>query len=309
MGARGTAPSPAHPAVKAKGQKQDWTGYLFISPAVALFLMLIVGPFTFAIFLSFYSWDLLTPRQFIGLDNFREMWQDPLLRKVLRNTFVFAIASVVTHVVGAFVIALGVNQLKNRYLSYFVRTSLFFPFVISWAAVALIWRYALSRSFGIVSYYSEKVGFTPPDWFNDATWSMPAIIGIDWWHTIGFTFVIMYAGLQAVPQELIEAARTDGASSWRVLWHVTIPMMSPTIFFTMVITFIGAFQIFDPMQIITPGGGPDDSTMSVVMYLYQRGFQRFSVGYASAVAMLMLVVMMAVTLLQFRGSRRWVHMR
>ena len=136
MGARGTAPSPAHPAVKAKGQKQDWTGYLFISPAVALFLMLIVGPFTFAIFLSFYSWDLLTPRQFIGLDNFREMWQDPLLRKVLRNTFVFAIASVVTHVVGAFVIALGVNQLKNRYLSYFVRTSLFFPFVISWAAVA-----------------------------------------------------------------------------------------------------------------------------------------------------------------------------
>jgi len=287
--------------------RQQWSGYLFISPAVLLFGVFIVGPFLYAIFLSFYAWDLLTPREFIGLDNFREMWHDPLLRKVLRNTFVFAFASVVTHVVGGLLLALGVNQLKNRFLSGFVRTSLFFPFVISWAAVALLWRYVLSPSFGLVSYYSDKLGFTPPDWFNDSTWTMPAIIGIDWWHTIGFTFIIMLAGLQAVPSELIEAARTDGANSWRVLWHVTIPMMSPTIFFASVITFIGAFQIFDPMQIITPGGGPDKSTMSIVMYLWTRGFQRFTVGYASAVSILMLVVMMGVTLLQFRGSRRWVH--
>jgi multiple sugar transport system permease protein len=293
--------------LRPRPKRPDWSGYLFISPAVLLFVTFVVGPFLYAIYLSFYSWDLLTPREFAGLENFREMWHDPLLRKVLRNTFVFAIASVVTHVVGGFLLALGVNTLKNRYLSYFVRTSLFFPFVISWAAVALIWRYALSSSFGIVSYYSEKVGVTPPDWFNDPAWSLPAIIGIDWWHTIGYTFVIMLAGLQTVPSELVEAARTDGANAWRVLWHVTIPMMSPTIFFASVVTFIGAFQIFDPMQIITPGGGPDDSTMSVVMYLWERGFQRFAVGYASAVAILMLVVMMAVTLIQFRGARRWVH--
>lgn len=287
--------------------RHDWSGYLFISPAVVLFVVFIVGPFIYAIGLSLYSWDLLTPKTFIGLDNFREMWHDPLLYKALRNTFVFAFASVATHVVGGLVLALGVNQLKNRYLSYFVRTSLFFPFVISWAAVALLWRYVLSPSFGLVSYYSDKLGFTPPDWFNNPRWTLPAIIGIDWWHTIGFTFIIMLAGLQSVPKELLEAARTDGASSWRVLWNVTIPMMSPTIFFTSVITFLGAFQIFAPMQIITPGGGPDKSALTIVMYLYQRGFQRFTVGYAAAVSLMMFMIMMGVTLFQFRMSRRWVH--
>ncbi len=288
-------------------RRTDWGGYLFLSPAVLLFALFIVGPFFFAIFLSFYQWDLLTPRTFYGLGNFREMLDDPLLRKALRNTFAFAIASVVTHVVGAFALALAVNGLKGRAVSYFARTSLFFPFVISWAAVALLWRYVLSPSFGLLSYYAGKLGFTPPDWFNDPQWTLPAIIGIDWWHTIGFTFVIMLAGLQAVPQELVEAARTDGAGWWRILWNVTIPMMSPTIFFVTVITFLGAFQIFDPMQIITPGGGPDKSTLTIVMYLYQRGFQRFTVGYAAAVSLLMFVIMMAVTLMQFVGSRRWVH--
>jgi multiple sugar transport system permease protein len=294
---------------KTGPSRQDWAGYLYISPALLLFCVFIVGPFLYAIGLSFYAWDLFTPRRFIGLDNFRELFGDPLLYKALRNTFLFAAASVVTHIAGGLVLALGVNRLKNRFLSYFVRTSLFFPFVISWAAVALLWRYVLSPTFGIISYYANKLGFTPPDWFNDSTWTLPAIIGIDWWHTIGFTFVIMLAGLQAVPRELVEAARTDGAGAWRVLWHVTLPAMSPTIFFTTVITFIGAFQIFDPMQIITPGGGPDKSTLTMVMYLYQRGFQRFTVGYAASVSILIFVIMMAVTLFQFRMSRRWVHQR
>lgn len=294
-------------ALRPTPPRRDWDGYLFISPAVVLFVVFIIAPFGYAIILSFHSWDLLTPKQFIGLGNFRDMYEDPLLRKALRNTFVFAFASVVTHIIGGLLLALGVNSLKNRYLSYFVRTSLFFPFVISWAAVALLWRYVLSPSFGILSYYAEKIGITPPDWFNDPSWTLPAIIGIDWWHTIGFTFIIMLAGLQAVPRELVEAARTDGAGPWRILWNVTIPMMSPTIFFTTVITFIGAFQIFDPMQIITPGGGPDKSTLTLVMYLYQRGFQRLTAGYASAVSILIFAVMMTVTLLQFRVSRRWVH--
>ena len=113
--------------------------------------------------------------------------------------------------------------------------------------------------------------------------ALPAIIGIDWWHTVGFTFVIMLAGLQTVPEQLYEAARIDGAGAWQRMWHVTIPMMSPTIFFASVITFIGAFQIFDPIQIITPNGGPEESTLSIVMYLYQQGFQAFQAGYASAV--------------------------
>jgi multiple sugar transport system permease protein len=299
----GTASKPR----RARRARQQWVGYLFLSPALLLFLLFVAGPLVAAIILAFYQWDLLTPARFNGVANFSEMFRDPLLYKALGNTFIFTAASMVTHLGGGLLLALGVNRLKSRWLSYFTRTSLFFPFVISWAAAALLWKYVLDPTFGIGTYYIHQLGVTPPNWFADPSWALPAIIGIDFWHTIGFTFVIMLAGLQTVPKQLIEAARTDGAGEWRTLWKVTLPLMSPTIFFAAVVTFIGAFQIFDPMQIITPQGGPDNSTISIVMYLYQQGFQSFKVGYASAVSLLVFVVTMLVTLLQFWGSRRWVY--
>lgn len=310
-------PAPGRPAGAPRGKPParpsarhgSRAGYAFLSPALLLFLVFVAGPFVAAVVLSFYSWDMLTPARFTGTANFTRMLSDPLLYKALANTFVFALASVVTHLAGGLLLALAVNRLVSRVLSYFVRAALFFPFVISWAAVALLWKYVLDPTFGMVTYYLDAAGITPPDWFNDSAWALPAIIGIDLWHTIGFTFVIMLAGLQTVPRELVEAARSDGANSRQVLWYVTIPMMSPTIFFAAVITFIGAFQIFDPVQIITPNGGPDDATMTVVMYLYQKGFQSFQAGYASAISLLVFLVMSAVTLLQFWGSKRWVHQR
>lgn len=287
--------------------RRQWAGYLFLSPALLLFLLFVAGPVVAAFALAFFQWDLLTPARFNGFGNFSKMFHDPVLYKALGNTLIFTAASMVTHLVGGLLLALGVNGLKNRWLSYFVRTSLFFPFVISWAAVALLWKYVLDPTFGVGTYYVHRLGVTPPNWFVDPSWALPAIIGIDFWHTIGFTFVIMLAGLQTVPRELLEAARSDGANRCQTLWYVTLPLMSPTIFFAAVVTFIGAFQIFDPMQIITPQGGPDNSTISIVMYLYQQGFQSFQIGYASAVSLLIFVVTMLVTLLQFWGSRRWVH--
>src|SRR5699024_3462657 len=202
--------------------------------------------------------------------------------------------------------ALGVNAIANRFVSYLVRTAVFFPFIISWAAVALLWQYMLDPAFGVVTYYIESLGLTAPEWFLNPAWALPAIIGIDFWHTLGFTFIIMLAGLQTVPQQLIEAARTDGASTRQAFWHVTVPMMSPTLFFAMVVTFIGAFQIFDPIQIIT-GGGPDDATLTLVMYMYEQGFQSFQIGYASAVAFVVFVVIMAVTLRQCWAARTRGH--
>lgn len=297
----------AGPAPEPRRPRRQWAGYLFLSPALLLFLLFVAGPVIAAIVLAFYSWDLLTPAHFNGVSNFSKMFHDPLLYKALGNTFIFTAASMVTHLIGGLLLALGVNRLKNRFLSYFVRTSLFFPFVISWAAVALLWKYVLDPTFGVGTYYIHKLGINPPNWFVDPSWALPAIIGIDFWHTIGFTFVIMLAGLQTVPKELVEAARSDGASGWQVLWNVTLPLMSPTIFFAAVVTFIGAFQIFDPVQIITPQGGPNNSTLTIVMYLYQEGFSNFQVGYASAVSLLVFAVTMLVTLLQFWGSRRWVH--
>ena len=291
---------------RGTGRSAGLAGWFFVSPAVLLFLIFVLGPFIAAIILSFFSWDMLTPATFNGFGNFTQMFQDPLLYKALGNTFIFAIASVVTHLIGGLLLALGVNAITSRVASYFVRTSLFFPFVISWAAVALLWKYVLDPTFGMGTYYLKKIGINPPDWFTDPHWALPAIIGIDWWHTIGYTFVILLAGLQTVPAQLIEAAKIDGCNAWQRLWHVIIPMMSPTIFFATIITFIGAFQIFDPVQIITPDGGPENSTTTIVMYLYQKGFQAFEVGYASAVSILVFAVMAVVTAFQFWASRRWV---
>jgi multiple sugar transport system permease protein len=294
------------PRRSGAGRRNALPGWLFLSPALLLFGVFILGPFIAAMALSLFSWDLLTPAQFVGLKNFRTLAGDGLLLRALGNTFIFAFASVVTHLVGGLLLALAVNRGINRLLSYFVRTALFFPFLISWAAVALLWKYVLDPTFGIFSYYLSKIGIAAPGWFTDPDWALPSIIGIDFWHTIGYTFLIMLAGLQTVPREMNEAARVDGAGRVRGFVHVTLPLMTPTLFFASVITFIGAFQIFDPVQIIT-GGGPNDSTITAVMYLYQTGFQAFQIGYASTIALVVFAVIMLVTLLQFWGSRRWVH--
>lgn len=290
----------------ASQRRRNVAGWLFASPAMILFAVFVAFPFGFAFVLAFMKWDLLTAPSFVGMSNFAALFSDPLLPKVLGNTFIFAFASVVTHLGFGFLLALGVNSLLNRAASYFVRASIFFPFLISWAAVSLLWKYVLDPTFGFVGQYAAMIGWHIPNVFTSPQWALPAIIFIDLWHTLGFTFIILLAGLQTVPRELIEAAQVDGASTWQVFWRVTIPMMSPTLFVATVITFIGAFQIFDPIQIITRGG-PQNSTKTIVMYLYEKGFQAFDMGYASAVALLVFVIIMLVTVLQFMGRRKWVH--
>ena len=294
------------PRRPGSGRVNPLAGWLFVSPALLLFCLFILGPFLIAIGMSLFSYDLLTPAEFVGLKNFKTLASDALLLHALGNTFLFAFASVVTHLVGGLLLAIAVNRGINKALSYFVRAAVFFPFLISWAAVSLLWKYVLDPNFGIFTYYIAKLGIEPPGWFTDPAWALPSIIGIDFWHTIGYTFLIMLAGLQTVPSEMVEAARCDGANRAQVFFYVTLPLMSPTMFFASVITFIGAFQIFDPIQIIT-AGGPNDATITAVMYLYQTGFQSFQIGYASAIALIVFVVIMLVTLLQFWGSRKWVH--
>jgi multiple sugar transport system permease protein len=291
---------------RPKRPSQQWLGFLYIGPAAILFLVFIVAPFIAAIALSFYQWNLLTPAQPVGLANFAQLFHDPVLLQSLGNTFIFAISSVVLHVGVGLLLALALNRAMNKVLSYFVKATLFFPLLISWAAVALLWKYVLDPTFGYVSYYLKLIGIQTPAFFTDPHWALAALIGVDFWHTIGYTLIILLAGLQTVPIELVEAAHTDGAGSARTFFSIILPLMSPTIFFATVITFIGAFQIFDPMQIITQGG-PNNRTLSVVQYLYQTAFQSFNVGYASVISLVVFVIIMTVTALQFWGSRKWVH--
>ena len=286
-------------------RREAIVAYALLSPAIILFLVFIAGPLVGAIVLSFYEWDLLTDAKFVGLDNYRKLLTDETALKAVRNTFVFAFWSLVTHIGLGLLLALMVQRTIPGVLKYLFRTAIFFPVIMSWASVSLIWLFILDPNYGFINYYLDKLGIPTKSWLLMPDTAMPAIIIVDWWKTIGFTFILLLAGLQGVPAHLHEAAKIDGAGAMRRFWDITLPMLSPTLFLTAILTFIGAFQIFEPMYIMT-GGGPLDATVSIVMEIYETGFKRFEMGYASAMAIGVFVVILIVTLIQMRLSRYWV---
>ena len=300
-------PSPKRrEKLSPRRRREAISAYAFLSAPLLLFLVFLGGPLVAALGISLLEWDLLTAPEFNGFDNYREMLSDPTARAAIRNTFVFTFWSVVLHLGFGLLLALAINRAMPAALRYFLRTVYFFPLIISLAAVALIWRYILDPNFGFLPYYLEKLGLTLPNVLVSPSWAMPALIFVDFWRTIGFTFIILLAGLQGIPSHLYEAAKIDGAGALQRFWYITIPMLSPTLFFATVVTFIGAFQIFEPMFIITQGG-PGDATRSIVMNIYETAFRSFEMGYASAQAVVVFLVIMVITLIQIVVSRYWVH--
>lgn len=256
--------------------------------------------------LSFFQWDLLTPPEFAGFQNYVEVLSDATALRAMLNAFIFTFWAVLLHVLVGLLLALAVNRAMPAGLAYFLRTAFFFPVIISWAAVAVMWNFILDPNFGFIAYYFDQLGITVPIWLISRAWAMPTLIFVDLWKTLGFTFIILLAGLQGIPNQLYEAAMVDGAGNLRKFWNVTLPMLSPALFFATVTAFIGAFQIFEPMFIMTQGG-PGDSTLSIVMHIYETGFRTFQMGNASVLALIVFLVIMVVTLVQFRLSRYWVH--
>ncbi len=301
-----TATKSIKPKWTRQQRREIIAAYLLLAPALLLFLIFIAGPLIGGFALSFFSWDMFTPAKFVGLANYRLLLTDVSAHAALWNTLVFTFWSLVLHISFGMLLALAVNRAISGALKYFLRTTYFFPLIMSWAAVALMWLYLLDPNFGIVNYYLGLLHLPTPHWLTTSSLALPTLIAVDLYRTLGFTFVILLAGLVGVSPHLHEAARLDGASSWQRFWLVTLPMMSPTLLFACVITVVGAFQIFDPMFIMTTGG-PGTSTLSIVLYIYQTGFQSFQVGYASTLAILVFVVIMLITLLQLSISRYWVH--
>lgn len=292
--------------ITAMQRHEAIVAYLFITPALLFFLLFIAGPVLGAISLSLFQWDLFSAPVFTGLGNYISLFADSVAMQAIGNTFVFTFASIVLHLGLGLLLALAVNRKMPVALKYFLRTAYFFPLLMSWASVALMWQFALDPSFGFINYYFGKLGLMLPNWLLSPQWAMPALIFVDLWHTLGFTFIILLAGLQGVPSYLYEAAMLDGAGLWQRFVHVTIPMLSPTLFFACIVSFIGAFQIFDPMFIMTQGG-PGNATLSIVLHIYETGFRSFQMGSASTIALVVFLVILLVTLLQMRISRYWVN--
>lgn len=288
----------------------DIWGYLFIAPWLIGFLIFTLGPFLASLYLGFTRYSAGIAPEWIGLRNYQQLFSglwtdsgDTLVWRSLFNTTYYALFHVPLSLILALLIALLLN-VRVRGQAIF-RTLFYLPSVTSGVASAILWLWLLNPN-GIVNYFLGFVGISPgPRWFGSTQWAMPGLIIMSLW-SIGNIVIIYLAGLQGIPQQLYEAAVIDGAGLWRCFVHITIPQLTPTIFFTMIIGLIGAFQIFTPAFVIT-NGGPANATLFYLLYLYRNGFQWFQMGYASALAWFLFVIIMVFSLLQFRLAGRWVY--
>ncbi len=278
--------------------------YLFLLPNVALVCVFTIFPVVAAFFLSFTRWDLLQPWRLIGLTNYQKLTTDPLFHQVLFNSVYFVVGTIPPQTILALVVAVGLNQ-KIRALPFY-RAAYFMPVVTSMVAVAMVWQWLYQPEFGVLNSLLRLVGISGPKWLFSDVWSMPSVILVGVWKNVGYSIVIFLAALQDVPEELHDAAKIDGASAWQRFRSITLPMITPAIFFVVVVSIIGSFQTFDSIYIMTQGG-PANATLVIVYYLYQYAFQFYQMGYAAAVGYVLFVILFAVTLVQWRLRRRWVY--
>lgn len=280
-------------------------GYLFISPWLVGFLCLTLGPIIASAYLSLTDYDVVSRAEFIGLQNFANLFKDVHFFNALRVTFIYTLFSVPLGMIGSLAVALLLNY-PSRFSAIF-RTIFYLPAVVSGVAVAMLWLWIFEPDFGLLNYLLSFVGITGPAWLYDPTWVLPAFILMSLWG-VGGNMVIYLAGLQGIPTHLYEAAQIDGANAWGQFVHVTLPMLSPVLFFNLIMGIINSFQVFTQSYIMTGGvGGPGDASLFYVLYLYQNAFQWFKMGYASALAWILFLVILLCTLLVFRGSKNYVY--
>jgi ABC-type sugar transport system permease subunit len=278
---------------------------LFLLPSLVVFGVFVYYALGFNLYLSLTSWNFLSEtKDFIGLNNYRDMFADSRFWQVAYNTTYFAVATVGFSMALGLLLAVLLNQAIP--LRGIFRTAIFSPYITTTAAVALLWVWIFEPSYGLVNYALSLVGIDGPHWLTSTTWAMPALIIMTVWRSTGYVMAIFLAGLTNIPRELYEAAEIDGAGRLTSFVKITLPLLSPTTFFITVTSLISAFQVFDQVAVMTLGE-PANATMVFNYYIYQQAFLVFRAGYASAVSTVLFVVLLILTILQLRLSRRWVH--
>lgn len=315
--AQAVAPAPPL-GVESSGRfRRRWTSarrrealaaYLFLVPFFLFFLVFVARAVYQSVYMSFFDWEILRPaKPFIGLDNYQELLGDALWWSSLRNTMIFAIITVIGSSVLALGCALGVNQSVRG--QTFFRALFYAPSILSVAVVAIIWGWMMDTQFGILNYGLSLIGLPKVNWLGDANTVLFSLsIATIWW-TFGFPMLIFLAGLQTIPDTLYEAARIDGAGTWQIFRFITLPLLQPTILFVTVTGFISHFQVFGQPYIMPPSGagGPGTASYTVIIYLFQTAWRYYRMGYGSAIAVGLTVVMVTLTLIQFRLFGRRVE--
>jgi multiple sugar transport system permease protein len=278
-------------------------GYLFMAPAVIGFALFTLFPMLASLALSFTEYDLLSPPEWIGLENYRRMVTDEFFWQSLRVTTTYAVIGLPL----GLICALGVAMLMNQEVPGITlwRTVYVLPSVLSGVSVAILWRWIFNPEFGLLNTLLGYVGIDGPNWLGTTTWALPSLIIIGLWG-IGGSMLIYLAGLQGIPTELYEAVEIDGGNALTKFRHITLPMLSPVILFNLVVGLIGAFQYFTDAYVLTRGG-PQNSTLFYLLYLYRNAFTYFEMGYASALAWTLFMIVLVLTIAVFRTTPMWVH--
>jgi len=287
-------------------ERKEWLLFaLLVGPNLFLFAVFTYWPLIYNGYLSFVRWDMLAPvKLWVGLSNYSNLFSSPAFGTILVNTLVFTVGSVGLICGIGLLIAMLLNQpLLGRNI---VRGVVFSPVMLSGAAIGIVWIYIFDPRYGLLDIPIRAMGIRSPNWLLDTAWTMMAVIIVQVWKNIGYAVVIYLAGLQAIPRELYEAAVVDGANGWQRFRNITLPGLSPVVFFLILTTILASFQSFDIIKVMTEGG-PVDATTTLIYYLYQEGFVAFNAGRAGVASVVLFVTMLAFTIIQMRTSERSVH--
>ncbi|WP_342477681.1 sugar ABC transporter permease [Paenibacillus sp. FSL H7-0350] len=306
----GTAKRSGSPGI-SKMRKQSFydniAGYLFIAPMLILTVTLVIIPILLSGVISFSNWNFVSGLDgfgFVGLDNYTRLVQDESFHRSLYNNLIM-IGVVPVAMFLALILAVLIN--KATYFKTFFKVIYFMPFISSFVAIALLWRVLYHPNNGPINGFLRSIGFEhPPMWLADPKYALISVMIIMVWTSLGFNMVIYLAGLQNISRDLYEAADVDGASPLRQFFRITLPMLSPTSFFLLITGVVGSFKVFDLIMVLT-GGGPAGSTSVIVYYLYEVAFVNLESGYASAMGIILLILILLVTLFQWVGQKKWVN--
>jgi sn-glycerol 3-phosphate transport system permease protein len=281
--------------------------YFYTAPALVIFAMFFIYPIIYMIYLSFTSWDLVSPKKtFVGLENYKELFHSPDFLQTLSNTVVYTVLTVGISLLLSLFLALWLNHKGNRYR--FLQGAIFSPHIISLVSISLLWMWMMDPQYGLLNWVLSLFGMPPSKWLADTSTAIYSLILVSIWKILGYNTLIFIAGLQSIPKEIYEAAALDQTPWWRKLTRITIPMLSPTLFFLLIINTVNSFQVFDTVQIMTQGG-PANSTNMLVFFIYQNGFDFFKIGYASAAGVILLLLVGIVTIFHFLFLAKKVHYR
>jgi multiple sugar transport system permease protein len=282
-------------------------GWLFVAPLMLGLLVFTYGPTLASLAMSLMRWDGLTAPSFIGVDNYVTLLtRDDVYRQSLANTAYFAAGSVPLSMLFGLGMALLVNQRLPGVTLF--RALFFLPVVTSSVAIGLVWAWMFSSYYGVINGILGIFGIPGLPWLGSVVWAMPAVIIVSIWYRVGYDMVLFLAGLQSIPEQLYEAAKIDGANTWQQFRHVTLPLLSPTTFFILFISVVSSFQVFNIIYVMTKGG-PGYATSVYIFYLYQTAFQHFRMGYGSAMAFVLFVLLAILTAIQWKVASRWVFYR